>query len=199
MMPGLDGWTVLAAIKGDPKLQDIPVILLTIVDEKNRGFSLGASEYLVKPVDRDKLTSVMRSIVGTLDRRVLLVDDDDDGRKTVRLALQQDGWDVKEAENGRIALARLGEERPTAIILDLMMPEMDGFEFLDEMRRKSDWRDIPVVVVTAMDLTAEDRSRLNGAVERIIEKTGRDDMLRAVLATLTKCTRQMHSEKAVVA
>ncbi len=195
MMPGIDGWTVLAAIKGDPELQDIPVILLTIVDERNRGFSLGASEYLVKPVDRDKLTGVLRTIVSPHNRRVLLVDDDDIGRNAVRIVLQQDGWHVTEAENGRIALARLVEARPNVVILDLMMPEMDGFEFLDEMRRKPEWRDIPVVVVTAMDLTAEDRSRLNGGVERIIEKTGRDEMLDEVLDTLTKYIERRHGAR----
>ena len=195
MMPGIDGWTVLAAIKGDPELQDIPVILLTIVDEKNRGFSIGASEYLVKPVDRDKLTGVLRTIVGPLDRRMLLVDDDDIGRKAVRLALQQEGWEVTEAENGRLALAQLVEARPNVVILDLMMPEMDGFEFLEEIRRKPEWHDIPVVVVTAKDLTVEDRGRLNGGVERIIEKTGRDEMLREVLGTLTKCIERRQGEK----
>ena len=187
MMPGIDGWTVLAAIKGDPELQDIPVILLTIVDEKNRGFSLGASEYLVKPVDRDKLTSVLRTIVGSRSPRVLLVDDDDVGRKSMRMALQQDGWEVSEAENGRNALAELGQAQPSAIILDLLMPQMDGFEFLEEVRRKPEWRDIPIVVVTAMDLTIEERNRLNGRVARIIAKTGLDDMLTQVLSTLTKC------------
>ena len=187
MMPGIDGWTVLAAIKGDPELQDIPVILLTIVDEKNRGFSLGASEYLVKPVDRDKLTSVLRTIVGSRSPRVLLVDDDDVGRKSMRMALQQDGWEVSEAENGRNALAELGQAQPSAIILDLLMPQMDGFEFLEEVRRKPEWRDIPIVVVTAMDLTIEERNRLNGRVARIIAKTGLDDMLTQVLNTLTKC------------
>jgi signal transduction histidine kinase/DNA-binding response OmpR family regulator len=187
MMPGIDGWTVLAAIKGDPELQDIPVILLTIVDEKNRGFSLGASEYLVKPVDRDKLTSVLRTIVGPRGPRVLLVDNDDVGRKSIRMALQQDGWEVTEAENGRNALAELGQGQPSAIILDLLMPQMDGFDFLEEVRRKPEWRDIPIVVVTAMDLTIEERNRLNGGVARIIEKTGLDDMLIQVVSTLAKC------------
>jgi signal transduction histidine kinase/CheY-like chemotaxis protein len=197
MMPGIDGWTVLAAIKGDPDLQDIPVILLTIVDEKNRGFSLGASEYLVKPVDRDKLTGVLRNIVGSRDRRVLLVDDDDFGRKAVRVALHQDGWNVTEAANGRLALDQLAKDQPSAIILDLMMPEMDGFTFLDEMRRKPEWRAIPIVVITAKDLTAEDRKRLNGGVEQIIAKTGQDDMLNEVLGALTKCIERRNKERLV--
>ncbi len=195
MMPGIDGWTVLAAIKGDPKLQDIPVILLTIVDEKKRGFSLGASDYLVKPVDREKLTGVMRGLIGSRDRHVLLVDDDDIGRKAVCTALQQDGWSVTEAENGVVALSQLAKGTPNAIILDLMMPEMDGFELLERLRQTSEWHDIPVVIVTAMYLTPEDRKRLNGGVERIIEKTGRDEMLREVLGTLSKCTKRLAGER----
>ena len=187
MMPGIDGWTVLAAIKGDPELADIPVVLVSIVDEKNRGFSLGAADYLVKPVNREKLTRVLRDIVGKLDRRVLLVDDDDFGRQTMREGLQQNGWEVTEAENGRIGLTSLGKALPDVIVLDLMMPEMDGFEFLEELRRNPQWHDIPVVVVTARDLTEEDRSRLNGGAERIIQKTGGDDLLDEVRGTLSKC------------
>jgi CheY-like chemotaxis protein len=186
MMPDLDGWTVLAAIKGDPDLVDLPVVLMTIVDEKNRGYALGASEYLVKPVDRQKLMDVLRGLCGSTGRPLLIVDDDDLGRRQIRAALEQQGWRVTEASDGRDALTRLSEARPDVIILDLMMPEMDGFEFLEEMRRKAEWRDIPVVVVTAKDLTDADRSRLNGGVERIIQKTDRDDMLREVRSVLAK-------------
>jgi CheY-like chemotaxis protein len=100
---------------------------------------------------------------------------------------------VTEATDGRDALKRLNEARPDAIILDLMMPEMDGFEFLEEMRRKAEWRDIPVVVVTARDLTAEDRDRLNGGVERIIQKTDRDEMLREVRSVLAQCVERRRS------
>jgi CheY-like chemotaxis protein len=187
MMPGIDGWTVLAALKGDPELSDIPVVLITIVDEKNRGFSLGAAEYLVKPVNREKLTGVLRGIVGSLGRRVLLVDDDDFGRKAMGEGLAQNGWEVTEAGNGRVALQCLAQARPDIIILDLMMPEMDGFEFLAELRQKPEWRDIPVVVVTARDLTDEDRNRLNGGAERIIQKSERDELLDEVRSTLGKC------------
>jgi CheY-like chemotaxis protein len=170
MMPDLDGWTVLAAIKGDPELADIPVILITIVDEKNRGYSLGATDYMVKPVDRERLTGVLRNICGAGGRHALLVDDDDMMRRGMRRALEQDGWQVSEAENGRIALARLAETRPDIIMLDLIMPDMDGFEFLVEMRSRAEWRDIPVLVVTAKDLTVEERGRLNGDVERVLQK-----------------------------
>jgi len=197
IMPDLDGWTVLAAIKGDPTLADIPVVLMTIVDEKKRGYSLGATDYLVKPVDRDKLIRVLRSICGSPGGHVLLVDDDDAMRRGVRQALVPAGWEVTEAENGKVALMLLGEARPDAIILDLMMPEMDGFELLDEIRHRPELCDIPVVVVTGKDLTAEDRNRLNGGVERIIQKTGRDEMLHDVHVVLAKCIERARSGKTV--
>jgi len=100
---------------------------------------------------------------------------------------------VTEARDGLDALARLNEARPDVIILDLMMPEMDGFEFLEEMRQKAEWRGIPVVVVTARDLTDADRNRLNGGVERIIQKTDRDDMLREVRSVLIKCVERQRN------
>jgi signal transduction histidine kinase/DNA-binding response OmpR family regulator/HAMP domain-containing protein len=170
MMPDLDGWTVLAAIKGDPELADIPVILMTILDEKTRGYSLGATDYMVKPVNRERLSGALRNICGAVGRHALLVDDDDMTRRGMRLALEKDSWEVVEAENGRVALARLAETRPDIIMLDLMMPEMNGFEFLVEMRKRAEWRDIPVLVVTAKDLSAEERSRLNGDVAHVLQK-----------------------------
>jgi CheY-like chemotaxis protein len=159
---------------------------MTIVEEKNRGFALGAADYLVKPVDRGKLVETLRNICGSVVGRVLLIDDDDIVRRSVRLALEPIGWDVTEAENGVLALGSLANARPDAIILDLMMPRMDGFEFLDELRARPEWRDIPVVVITSKDITDEDRSRLNGEVERIIQKSERDEMLRRLTAELGK-------------
>jgi signal transduction histidine kinase/CheY-like chemotaxis protein len=196
MMPDLDGWTVLAAIKGDPSLASIPVVLMTIVDQKNRGYALGAADYLVKPVDRAKLIETLSAICGCSAGRVLLVDDDDVVRRGVRHALEPVGWQVAEAENGEVALALLAAARPDAIILDLMMPRMDGFEFLDQVRTLLDGHDIPVVVITAKDLTDEDRRRLNGEVERVIQKSERDEMLRQLAGELRKCVKRQNARRA---
>ncbi len=190
VMPDLDGWTVLAALKGDPELADIPVIFVTILDEKTRGYSLGAADYLVKPIDRERLAHVLTRICGDRPaRRILLVEDDETTRTVTRHALERDGWSITQAENGRVALARLAEDQPDVILLDLMMPEMDGFEFLAEVRRHPSWREIPILVLTAKDLTDEDRRRLNGEVERIIQKGAydRDELLREVGRVLAAC------------
>jgi hypothetical protein len=175
MMPDIDGWTVLAAIKGDPELRDIPVILLSIEDEQKRGYALGATDYMVKPVDRERLAGVLRGLCGSGGRRILLVDDDDMMRRSMRQVLEKDRWEVLEAENGRVALAQIAETPPDVIMLDLMMPEMDGFEFVVELRSRSAWRDIPVVVITAKDLSADERDWLNGGVTRVLQK-GSSDM-----------------------
>ncbi len=189
LMPDLDGWTVLAAIKGDPALSGTPVVLMSIVDQKNRGYALGAADYLVKPVDRAKLVETLTGICGATAGRALLVDDDEVVRRSVRQALEPIGWKVTEAENGQAAVELLTATRPDVIILDLMMPKMDGFEFLDELRGRPDWQDIPVVVITAKDLTDEDRNRLNGGVERIIQKSDRDEMLRQLSREISKCVK----------
>jgi signal transduction histidine kinase/DNA-binding response OmpR family regulator len=171
MMPDMDGWAVLRALKADPALRDVPVVMLTMLDDKSKGYSLGAADYLVKPVDRDQLRNVLsRYYAPETPCTALLVDDDASVRDTVSHALTAQGWEAVEAENGQIALERMAASRPTLILLDLMMPVMDGFDFLVELRANPDWRDIPVVVLTAKDLTAEDRRILSGRVEQIFEK-----------------------------
>ncbi len=191
IMPELDGWTVLAALKGDPYLADIPVILVTIVDEKQRGYALGAVEYMVKPIEREQLTTLLLGLCGETGR-ILLIEDDQVTRELMREALTTGAWKVDEAVNGHAALAWLAQELPDAIVLDLMMPEMDGFEFLAELRRRPQWRGIPVVVVTAMDLSEADRRRLNGEVERVIQKTMRSssELLQEVGQTLARCVQR---------
>ena len=174
MMPGMDGWAVLSALKADPDLADIPVIMVTIIDQKNMGYALGAAEYLTKPIDRERLVSVLNKYKQEVDSGpVLVVDDDPAVRDMVRRMLEREGRKVVEAENGRAALDCLEEANPSLILLDIMMPEMDGFEFIEEMRRNGRWARVPVIVVTAKDLTSEDRQRLNGNVEKVLQKGSR--------------------------
>jgi GAF domain-containing protein/CheY-like chemotaxis protein/anti-sigma regulatory factor (Ser/Thr protein kinase) len=168
MMPGMDGWAVLSALKAAPDLADIPVIMLTIVDDRNLGYALGAADYLTKPIDRERLVAVLKRY--RRDLPVLVVDDDPEVRALFRRMLEPDGYTVVEAANGRAAFERLRDITPGVILLDLMMSEMDGFEFVTEFRRHEPWRAIPIVVVTAKDLSHEDRKRLNGHVERILQK-----------------------------
>jgi len=122
----------------------------------------------------------LKNISSPVAQRILLVDDDAIMRESVRRVLEQEKWEVAEASNGRIALRHMAESCPDAIVLDLMMPEMDGFEFLAEMRQSAQWRDIPVLVLTAKDLSAEDQNRLNGYVERVMQKNASelDELLR---------------------
>jgi hypothetical protein len=180
MMPGLDGWAVLSALKAEPALADIPVIMLTIVDDKNLGYALGAAEYLTKPIDRDRLVTVLKE--HRRDRPVLVVDDDAALRQLLRRMLEPEGYTVVEAENGRVALERLRKISPSVVLLDLMMPEMDGFDFVAEFRRHEGWRAIPIVVITSKDLSRDDRDRLNGYVQRILQKGAyrRDQLLAEV-------------------
>ena len=172
MMPGLDGWAVLRALKADPSLRDTPVVMVSITRDRRMGYSLGATEFLTKPVDREQLVSLLRQYRSEDGPgRVLVVEDDEEIRELFRRTLGQEGWEVDEAQNGRIGLERMEARLPSLIILDLMMPEMDGFEFVARVRQQEAWREIPIFVVTAMDLTAEDRSRLNGYVEQILAKS----------------------------
>lgn len=171
MMPDMDGWAVLSALKADPALADIPVIMLTMVEDKNQGYALGATDYLTKPVDRERLVSILQKHRPEHPPcTVLLVEDDQATREVTRRSLEKEGWTVCEAANGREGLVHLSAESPQLVVLDLEMPEMDGFEFAAAVRRRPEWRNIPIVVLTAKDVTAEDRRRLNGYVERILQK-----------------------------
>jgi PAS domain S-box-containing protein len=175
LMPEMDGWAVLTELKRDPRLGGIPVIMLTVVDDKPTGFALGVSEYLTKPIDRNRLAAMLSKYAAAAARQVLLVEDDAGTRRVLRRALEQEGWNVVEAANGRAGLDRLAEHRPGLVLLDLVMPEMDGFEFLDELRRSGSagGSGVPVVVLTGKDLTEEDRRRLNGGVARVVQKRDR--------------------------
>ena len=171
LMPGMDGWAVLAALKADAELADIPVIMISIADETHGGYALGVADYLTKPIEWKRLKAVLNHFRPAGETcRVLVVEDDTRTSRMLRKRLEKQGWPVTEAENGRVALERLAEGVPDVMLLDLMMPEMDGFQLLDRIRADERWRAIPVIVITAKDLTADDRRRLNGYVEKILEK-----------------------------
>ena len=193
VMPGMDGWEVLSALKRNPKTAEIPVILMTILDEQEEAFRLGASEYMTKPVDRAKLAELVHKLqTERQSGTVLVVEDEDATRELMRRELQSLGWDVIEAENGRVALDRIGDPRPDLVLLDLMMPEMDGFEFLKRLRAMPDGYRIPVLVVTAMELSKEDRLRLNGYMTTVLEKDdkSRDQLLGEVTELVKGCVKQ---------
>jgi signal transduction histidine kinase/CheY-like chemotaxis protein len=183
MMPGMDGWAVLKELKSDPGLQRIPVMMVTIEGKQDLGYSLGAVEHLTKPVNREKLLQLVNQYAGPDARGHALVVDDDEGiREMFGRSLSDDGWSVDTAENGATALEQVSAHPPDLVLLDLMMPVMDGFEFLFEFRRRKELRSVPVIVVTAKDLTDDERLLLNGGVRQIVEKSdlNREELLEQV-------------------
>jgi PAS domain S-box-containing protein len=172
VMPRLDGWGVLAALKKDAELAAIPVVMLSILDDHEKGFALGAADYLTKPFDRARLAGVLRRVRGEGGRRrVLVVEDDRDTRALLADMLRKEGCDVSEAEDGLSALDRVAAARPDLVLLDLMMPRMDGFAFVQEVRRRPGCADLPIVVLTAKDLSAAERQRLAGEAKKVLLKS----------------------------
>jgi PAS domain S-box-containing protein len=190
MMPSVDGWAVLSELKADPETANIPVVMVTIVDNKSFGYSLGAADYLTKPIDRKRLADILKKYrpAGT----ALVVDDDSATRQGLRQALEKDGWTVVEAENGRVGLERVSQSRPDLIVLDLMLPEIDGFAFAEELSRHESWRTIPILAVTARDLSAQDRGRLRGSVFRVLDREAysRVELTEIIRREVARHTRQ---------
>lgn len=183
MMPGMDGWEVLSELKATPELSKIPVIMLTIVDDKNLGFALGASDYLTKPIDHKRLSEVLQKYRKDMpDSPILVVEDDSATRELLCRLIEKQAMTPMEAENGRVALQCLERTIPSLILLDLMMPEMDGFQFVEALRKQKAYHNIPIIVITAKDLTAEDKIRLNGYVQKILNKGAysREELLETV-------------------
>ena len=175
-MPGMDGWSVLATLKADPMLQAVPVVMVTFALERELAASLGADEYVSKPVDWERLRQVMERFRAE-EGAVLVVEDDGDARERLRHALEREGWQVAEASNGQEALDRCSKLMPMLILLDLQMPVMDGFEFLRALRDLPGGETVPVVVLTAKDLSRGDMGRLHGADQVMLKKqTGLDDI-----------------------
>ncbi|MEM7250214.1 MAG: response regulator [Pseudomonadota bacterium] len=183
IMPGMDGWQVLSALKADSETAELPVVLMTMLDDRETGFALGATEYLTKPIDRNRLAEFFDQLAPeTSTGDILVVEDDRATRAALCRSLEQRGSTVRSAENGRIALVAMQERQPDLIFLDLMMPEMDGFEFLEHLRANDAWRGVAVVVITAKSLTEHERARLNGYVDEVVQKSGQspDDIFSSV-------------------
>jgi signal transduction histidine kinase/DNA-binding response OmpR family regulator len=170
MMPGRDGWSVLAELKADPELASIPVILSTMLENRELGFAMGAADYMRKPVDWDRLEGMIARHAPRGELPILVVEDDPASREMLVRVVQRTGVPVRQAADGREALAQIAEERPQLILLDLMMPQVDGFDFVDRLRQSERGAEIPVLVVTAKSLTPEDFERLHGKVEDVLRK-----------------------------
>jgi signal transduction histidine kinase/CheY-like chemotaxis protein len=171
MMPGMDGWSVLSSLKADPATSRIPVVMVTMLGDRGLGYALGASDYLSKPVDPVALRNVLATQCGHSPTRILIVEDDARSRELLVRILKKEGLTISIAENGVEALKEIENAPPSAILLDLMMPVMDGFEFLRALRSRPDGQTIPVIVLTAKDLTNEDRAALEGSTSAVLQKS----------------------------
>ncbi|HZV06019.1 MAG TPA: PAS domain-containing protein [Gemmataceae bacterium] len=192
VMPGMDGRAVLTALKSEPELADIPVVLLTgMAQDRKEALHLGAADYVMKPVDPDHLFAILHRYCDSAHRRALIVDDDADLRQHLRNLLEKEGWEVNEAADGQEALAQLARRDPGVILLDLVMPGMDGFEFLAALQEKEEVCSMPIVILTAKDLTAADRQRLSGPIEKILQKgsIAQDQLLAEVEAAMAGSNR----------
>ena len=169
-MPKMDGWSVLHALRQDPLLVDTPIVMVSVKNEQSLAYALGANDYLLKPVDWERLKRVLDRLQPQREGTILVIDDDDSARERLRFTLSRDGWTVVEAGNGQQALERLDGVTPSLILLDLLMPVMDGFDFLERLRQRPDGGVVPVVVLTAKDVTPEERACLDRQAERIITK-----------------------------
>lgn len=197
LMDGIDGWGVLEVIKAEPELAETPVIMCTIVDEKQRGYALGATDYLMKPIDRSKFIATLNRYSNGNSKHLLLVEDHDDNREMMARTARKRGWKVTEAVNGKEALELLLIDKPDLVLLDLMMPELDGFGVIEAMQNNREWQHIPVVVATAKSLTDQDRCRLNGRVEAVLAKGdyNSEALLSAVVSHLEKATSIVNADK----
>jgi len=194
MMPEMDGWEVLAALQNNETTKNIPVIMLTMANEPDIGYSLGATDYLTKPVDWGRLSSILQKHeIETSSQSILIVEDDEITRDMLKKSLETNDFKVTVAKNGKDGLEKVKKAKPALILLDLMMPEMDGFEFAEQLRENKEWLDIPVVVITAKDLTSEDHNRLKGNVEAIMQKGSysKDELLSEVGQRIKKLKEEV--------
>ncbi|MCX5719276.1 MAG: response regulator, partial [Nitrospirae bacterium] len=192
MMPKKDGWQVLRELKKTPETQDIPVIILSIVDNKRLGFSLGATEYIVKPVEKQVLLRKLRNLEKTTTiKRILVVDNDPDTVKMMSNVLKEAGYKITIAYNSRDAIASIEDFEPDLIVLNLTMPEVSGFDVIEYLKTEERAKDIPLIVVTHKDLTENEIDDLNGRIQGILNKgvLTKEDLLNELKETITKVSK----------
>jgi signal transduction histidine kinase/CheY-like chemotaxis protein len=199
IMPDVDGWAVLRALKSDPELADIPVILVTMLGDRDMGLALGAADHLTKPIASQDLVRVLarvRRLDGTAD--VLIVDDDEGTRDVLRRVLVREGWKVREAGDGAEGLRQLAACKPAVVLLDLMMPTMNGFEMLRAMREKPEWHDVPVIIVTSKDLGRSELDWLRANTVEVFQKGayGRTELVASLREMIEAARRQRVAEEA---
>jgi CheY-like chemotaxis protein len=183
ILPQIDGWHVLAELKSDPHTQDIPVVIVSITEDRKVGLALGAAEWLVKPVDRKRLLEAIRGagpLPGKRGGTILVVDDDPAALRFVTALLESQGYTVLQASGGQAGIDLAIEQLPGGIILDLMMPEVTGFDVVRKLQEHPTARNIPVFIYTAKDLTAEDRFHLQGGTQEVLTKSSGASLLRAL-------------------
>ena len=172
MMPGRDGWQVLQDLKKHSETKAIPVIIASILEKHEKGFSLGAADYITKPINEEDLVRALRQVdpEGQINNILVVEDDDADRHLITRLLNEVGTFTISTAKNGEEALQRIHEQRPDAIILDLLLPDLDGFSVLEEVRAIPAWQDIPIIVFTAADLSPADLARLHAASQALVQK-----------------------------
>jgi len=169
----MDGWRILSMLKSDSLLAHIPVIMILMEDNECKGYAMGTSDYLTKPVKREQLVTILKKyhVGDSSTGLVMVVEDEEFFREVIVHIIELEGWRTFQAENGQVALDHLDDKKPAFILLDLLMPVMDGFEFLNHLQENEKWRSIPVVVLTARELSPEEHARLNNYdVESIFSK-----------------------------
>jgi CheY-like chemotaxis protein len=185
MLPRKDGWEVLTTLKSTPQEADIPVVIVSMTEDRQLAFSLGAVDFLVKPVEKERLReAVGRALALRQPTRssplVLVVDDESGCREMLGAVLTPEGYQVEFAEDGNQALRMIYEKLPDVVILDLMMPEMTGFDVAQRLREKPPAREVPIVIFSSKDISAEERERLAGAIRAVVPKSGKEELLRAM-------------------
>jgi CheY-like chemotaxis protein len=170
-MPEKDGWEVLRELKANPFTREIPVLIHSIVDNKPLAYSLGAVDYMPKPADAGVVLRMVRKAVTSTDNYILVVEDELDYSVLLQKFLKDAGYAVEGAYNGKEALEKIEENKPALILLDLKMPVMDGFEVLKQLKERNDWQTIPIVIITAMELSTDQRNEIDKQTIDFLRKT----------------------------